>query len=58
MASNESEKLLYGKGHCHSDKVEAYRIGKKFFFFTNFTADRGLTPKTYKEPKKLNITKK
>lgn len=28
----EPEKLLHSKGHCHSDKVAAYRMGKEFFF--------------------------
>lgn len=30
MEPQETEKLLLGKGHAHSDKVASYRMGKWF----------------------------
>ena len=31
MGPRETEKLMYGKGHCHSGEAAAYRIGKDFY---------------------------
>ena len=52
MGPHETEKLVHDKRHHHSDKVAAYRMGKDF---PNFTSDRELMSKIYKELKKLGI---
>lgn len=54
MGHHKTEKLLWGKVHCQSDKVIAYRMG---MIFTNSTSNKGLISNTYKELKKLNIKK-
>lgn len=46
MGALETEKLLWGKGHHHSDQVAAYTLGK---VFSNYTSDRGLIPKLFEE---------
>ena len=46
MGPHETEKLLNSKGHSHSDKASAYRMGKDF---TNYTSYRRLISKIHKE---------
>jgi hypothetical protein len=48
MGPYEAEKLFNGKGPHHLGK-ETYKIGRTIF--TNYTSDRGLVSKIYKELK-------
>ena len=54
MGPNETDTLLYSKGHYHWNKVAAYRMGR---FFKNYIFNRELLCKTYKELKKLDTNK-
>lgn len=52
MGPDEDEKLLYRRGRHHLKKEAAYRKGLKKKNPANYTSDRGLVPRTYKELKK------
>lgn len=54
MEPQETEKLLHGKGQRHLDKVAVYRMAKDF---TNYTSNRGIVSKIYKEFQNLDIKK-
>jgi hypothetical protein len=55
MILHRPEKLLKGKRHSQSNKIEAYRMEN--IFFNNFTSKRVLISKIYKEIKKIHIKK-
>jgi hypothetical protein len=55
MGPYDTENVLRRNGHHHSDKVAGYRLER---IFTNYTYNRRMIPKIYKEFKQISSKQK